>query len=302
MGLAERLAGLPINATSVASAIEAVNDLAVIGPALEKLQLISTIGAAASVANLGVSLVGFAVVLHRLNRIEGKLDAMMSTLDVLKSAVGALGGELQGFLLARLSAAHANLDRAVAATTERERLELARDARRLFQESRLRYLQLWKQAAPWESAAVEVSTALELQARYTAAAIGELQAELLLGDAGAFRHVCHSASDDVRNVMAIDPVRAFRVRTDAACSRVGGEGFGPAGQASYIATGMDLLGAQIRLAVGVTTETADRLQAFDEDAQLPAQLGLAAHEILAALKSTTTVDVVALGSLNDAET
>ncbi len=48
---------------------------------LGHLQIISTVGAAASVLNLGVNLVGFAVVLSRLRRIESRLDKIESKLD-----------------------------------------------------------------------------------------------------------------------------------------------------------------------------------------------------------------------------
>ena len=185
-GLAEKLASLPLDASMLKTAVSAASELAAIGPALEKLQLISTIGAVASVANVGISLVGFAVVMHRLNRIEGKLDQMMSKLDELRDAVRAIGVELSAIVYARLAAAHANLDSALAASTDGERRERARDARRLFQEARLRYLELWKRADPWNSPSLEIATALELQGRYAAAAIGELQAEFILGDAGAF--------------------------------------------------------------------------------------------------------------------
>jgi hypothetical protein len=299
-GLAERLASLPITGSAVQAAGSALTDLTVVAPALEKLQLISTIGAVASVANVGISLVGFAVVLHRLNRIEGKLDQMMTKVDELKHAVEALGIELHALLLARLSSAHANLDRAVVASTERERTELARDARRLFQETRLRYLELWKRADPWNAPDIEIPTALELQGRYAAAAIGELQAEFILGDEGAFVHVSRSAADDVRTVMKLDAVRAFRARTDAACLRVRTEGHGPIDQAHYAHQTIGLVGEQVKLAGAATSETVERLRAFEEDAQLPNQLKLPPHEILLAMKEASGVDVVSLGDLRAA--
>src|SRR4051794_32784562 len=42
--------------------------------ALDKLRLVSTVGAVASVAGLGVSVAGFAIVLNRLQRLESQLN------------------------------------------------------------------------------------------------------------------------------------------------------------------------------------------------------------------------------------
>lgn len=85
--LGERLASLPVSPQAIPTVLETTQDLVQVGPALEALQLVSTVGAVTSVANVGISIVGFAVALKRLNRIEGKLDQMMTTpagpLDVL---------------------------------------------------------------------------------------------------------------------------------------------------------------------------------------------------------------------------
>jgi hypothetical protein len=123
-GIAERLADLPVDPESLKVILESAKDLVEARPALEALQLLSGIGAMASVANVGISLAGFAAVLQRLQRIEGKLDQMLSTLDSLKQAVASLGVKTDTFLMARLASAKENLDRSIAATSEHERLEL----------------------------------------------------------------------------------------------------------------------------------------------------------------------------------
>jgi hypothetical protein len=53
------------------------SQLTAIRQTLSHLQLINTVGAAASVAGLGVSVAGFAVVLNRLERFEANVQASM---------------------------------------------------------------------------------------------------------------------------------------------------------------------------------------------------------------------------------
>ena len=297
VGITERLAELPINPESLKAMLEAATDLVEVGPALKMLHLVSSIGAVASVANVGLSLVGFAAVLQKLKRIEGQLDQMMTTLDGLKQAVTSLGVKTDTFLMARLASAKENLDRSIAATSERERLELARDARRLFQEGRLRYLELWRHVDPWNSLELEIPTAMEIQGRYVAMAIGELQAELILGDRGAFVHANRSAVTDLRETMHLDPFKTLRLRSDAACERVGTKSNTVLHHAQFISGTIEQLAVQLKLAGASTRESADRLAAFEADADLPAQLNLPAHEILRLLKEAPGNDIFALGVL-----
>jgi hypothetical protein len=48
---------------------------------VEQVQLVASIGAAASVLNLGVSVGGFAMVLHSLRRVESKVDAVAASIN-----------------------------------------------------------------------------------------------------------------------------------------------------------------------------------------------------------------------------
>jgi len=294
-GLGEFLASLPASVESVQKLITTTQELTQVAPALQALQLISTVGAIASVAGVGVSIVGFATVLHRLKRIEGKLDEMMMKIDDLRTAVQSLGATTESFVMARLSSAKENLDRGIAADTKDEQVSLARDARRLFQESRLRYLELWRRTDPWNNPDIEVVTALELQGRYVASAIGELQAEFLLGDRGAFVHATRSAARDVADTMRLDALKVFRLRSDTSLVRVATKSYGPVHQATVLTTFLPMLREQLRLAAAVTTESASRLAAFEDDAELPTLVGASAHEILRVVRDAPGVDVFALG-------
>ncbi len=278
----------PVGAT-IEALQQAVSSVESIAPALEALQLVSAIGAAASVANLAVSIAGFAAVLHRLERIEGKLDAMLAT---LRSDLADLSSKLDDVQMATLLAGRDHLDRSLAASTDAERVEAARRARDRFLDCRMASLAVWRRLTPWMNPDVDVGTSLELQGRYVASAIGELQAAFILGDTGAFRHTAQSAAADVRKVMSLDPVAALRVRTDAAVKGLSKDNFQAlAGQV----IGIPSLGRQLGAAVASTRASADRLAAFEEDADLPELMGAPAHEILRAMRDAPGTDVYALG-------
>ncbi len=70
----QALARLPLNPTQAAASLDTTPELSALAPILHHMRVISTIGALASVANVAVSCVGFAFVLHRLSRIDGRLD------------------------------------------------------------------------------------------------------------------------------------------------------------------------------------------------------------------------------------
>lgn len=295
LDLGKKLASLPIHAQAVSS-IASMAGIADLRSALEATRMIATVGAVASVANVGVSIAGFAIVLHRLGRIEGKLDHMVTAVDELKEAVRSIGASADVLVMARIAAAHENLDRSLVAKAE-ERTALARDARRLFQESRLRYLELWRRADPWRSPTIEVATALELQGRYIASALGEMQAEFVLGDRGAFAHACRSAARDLSETMSFDPQVALRLRSDAIARRAGTSNLSPGMHAGLINGTIGPLGAQIRVAHETTLDAIERMRSFEGDADLPEQLGIAPHELLLLTKESPGVDVVAIGRL-----
>ncbi len=270
-GLQQTLSTLPLNVGDAAARLAASKGGSALLPVLQSLQIINTVGCLASVANLGVSCVGFALVLQRLARIEGKLDEMLTKVDVLQESVRHLQAHNDALSLAHVRAAGDCLDRAMSASTPAKRQELATHARNLFQESRALYLELWKAAQPWHQFSVPVQTALEMQSRYVVCAIGEIQAEFIGGDMGTFRHAVGSAVEDFALHMSLDAPSAFRSRSDAACAQtVVLARFGYA---------LADLTAQLRVANDVTRWTAQRLEGFASDADLPTELGLEPHEV-----------------------
>jgi hypothetical protein len=276
-GMQRTLSTLSLNPLEAAAQLATSPSLSSLLPVLQTMQLVSTVGAMASVANLGTSCVGFALVLQRLGRIEGKLDEMLTKLDVLQDSVRQLQGHADALSLARVRAAGDSLDRAVSADSSSKRQELATRARELFQESRALYLELWRAARPWHQLKVPVQTALEMQGRYVVCAIGEIQAEFIGGDMGTFRHAVRTTVEDFKEHLSLDGPAAFRSRSDASCA-----------QAETLARfGLTIanLSAELRVANDVTVWTATRLDAFGLDADLPNELGVEPFEIVRAVRS-----------------
>jgi hypothetical protein len=286
-GLGESISRLPLDPVAAQSIIQQSAELAQLRPILAGMEFVSTVGAITSVANLGVSIAGFAIVLHKLKRIEGKLDVLLGEVQALKQAVHAARVELSALSMARILSAATSLDRALAADSVDERRDLARRARDLFQESAQYYLAVWQQAHGWNRFEIPVQTSLELQGRFVACAIGELQAQFLLGDLGAFRHAVRHAAAALRSELGIDPRRAFTERSDGACAA------GPDTLALFQAD-LPAQVALLRAAASTTETTAQQLASFEVDAELPALLDRAPHEILRAARSAPGSDVYLL--------
>jgi hypothetical protein len=278
-GLERALSSLPLT-LSPRQAIEhlrSVSTVSALVPVLQTMQVVGTVGALASVANLGVSCVGFALVLQRLGRIEGKLDEMLTKLDVLQDSVRQLQAHADALSLARVRSAGDSLDRALSADSSSKRQELAARARDLFQGSRAFYLELWRHVRPWSQPKVPVPTALEMQSRFVVCALGEIQAEFIGGDMGAFRHAVHSVANDVRTQMALDAPSALRERSDAACAQ-------GVDELAQFGARIAELTTQLRVARDVTDWTGKRLEGFALDADLPSELGVEPYEIVQAVR------------------
>jgi hypothetical protein len=76
-------AGGPLGGVTAVSSLAANAQLVQIKSLLESLQTVATIGAAASVLNLGVSIGGFALVLSRLRAMDAKLDGIAQKIDAI---------------------------------------------------------------------------------------------------------------------------------------------------------------------------------------------------------------------------
>lgn len=286
-GLSDTLAQLPLNPTDAARVIQASEHLRRLEPFLSVLQLTTSVGALASVANLGVSCVGFAVVLRRLGRIEGKLDEALTRLEVIQQAVNGIGGHVEALSAGRLRSAAESLERALSADSSSGRRDLALRARDLFQETKNLNLELWRQTEPWGQLAIPVPTAMELQTRFVAAAIGEIQAEFVGGDMGAFRHAARSVASDYISLFRLDAPAALRLRSDQACD-------GGSEQIARFGFIVPQITAELRLAAETCDWTHRRLVSFEEDADLPEQLGADPVDVARATRAATGDDLYVL--------
>jgi hypothetical protein len=271
-----RMASLPNDPVRALASLRAANPA--LATSLQALKVVSTVGAVASVANLGVSCVGFAIVLHRLAKIDGKLDQMMGALEALRGSVERIAVHQEALSLARMRAAGECLDRALAASSAAARTDLARRARDLFQESRFLCLELWQRADPWSQFSIDALTAVELQNRFVACALGETQAEFIGGDMGAFRHAALSIQKDYSQHMVLTAPAAIRARSDGACQA------GPGALARFDVELPDLT-AKLRLGQETTRWTQQRLEALAGEATLPEELSLEPHEVAQAVRS-----------------
>jgi hypothetical protein len=288
-GLAQDLAGLPLQPQAAMQALQGSADISRLLPAIQSLQLVSTIGALASVANLGVSCVGFALVLQRLSRIEGKLDQLMGEVAVLRENVEAIHAHQSALSLARFHSAGESLERSLAAEGAPARRELALSARGLFQESKSLYLELWKRTQPWTTPQIPVQTGLEMQGRFLAAALGEIQAEFVLGDGGTHRRAVEDCATSLREHMAIDQVSAFRSRSDAACVE------GEAAVGRFHAY-LPQLTAWISAAAGSAAWSETRVRALGEDMQTAQRIGLEPYEMARVVRLPLDKRMYLLGS------
>jgi hypothetical protein len=176
---------------------------------LNYLHLIGSIGAVASVANLGVSVAGFAVVLRRLDRLEHNLNRGM---DRLRGEVEKVRLTLDMLQMADLRAAWEMLG--IAGQTDRpgRSASLLQDADRMFQKFRHYYHCLITELQPWTRPELSLPQLRELFGRYFSCALGELEANFLLHDFSHWHRRHELICVQLRTACQFDPCEAFHVR------------------------------------------------------------------------------------------
>jgi hypothetical protein len=178
---------------------------------LDHLQLISSVGTVASVVGLGVSAVGFALVLRRLDRLESGLNAAMRR---LQSAVDRVHLKLDLLQGAELRAAWERLAGAGRTARGGRRDELLVSADRVFQTHRHYYHALIQDVAPAARADLPLPQVRELNGRFFACCQAELDANLALGDVDQwlFRH--EQIAAQIAELDAGTARDVFRARVD----------------------------------------------------------------------------------------
>ena len=146
---------------------------------LNTVQTLATVGAVASVASLGVSVAGFAVVIKKLNRMEGKLDRMLAETARVRGLVERLHVKVDALPMAVLSA---RLEEVAMARLydEQRRRDSLRDSVEKLAELRHFYSALLASPEFCAFGTENLLALLDTQERLVAVCQGELHAEFLL--------------------------------------------------------------------------------------------------------------------------
>ena len=147
---------------------------------LNTVQTLATVGAVASVASLGVSVAGFAVVIQKLNRMEGKLDRVLADTARTRGLVERLHVKFDVLPMAVLRARLEEVSRAGLYDEPRRRDSL-RDSVEKLAELRHFYGALLANPEFCAFGTDNLLALLDTQERLVATCQAELHAEFLLG-------------------------------------------------------------------------------------------------------------------------
>lgn len=222
------LSAIPMNPISVISEViqigqyahlshqntQLMQNITQIQSTLEGLQLITSAGALASVASLGVSVAGFASVKSKLEKLENKLDDVLGELSQLKKIVQRSEIKIDALSYSRLRAAIEELSIAEAADGEKECIEYARSAETKFRVIKHNYSILLKDDDynVLGDPELPLPEALELHSRFIAAMEGELHACFLRGDFGAYRKCLQTNTELAQVICHFDKKAAYHNR------------------------------------------------------------------------------------------
>ena len=199
------------------------HQLSGIAKTLGHLQLLGSVGAVASVAGLGTSVLGFHLVLRRLDRLE---QNVLASLGGIRAEVERLHLKTDLLQLAELHAASEQLDGARQHLGEARSRELLETAEQTFQKYRNYYYLLLREMQPQEKAKVPLASARRLIGRLQSSAQAELECHLLLGDFHHWRFRHERILAQLTEVCHFDPKAAVRVRADGLLTTAEMKGLG----------------------------------------------------------------------------
>ena len=203
--------GTVINGVQIQKVQKSVDE---IQKTLEGLEITTNIAALSSVASLGVSVAGFAVVNNKLNKIDAKLDCIANDVVAIKDILKGLHVSWDAMSSAKLQRAVETILVAEHADNTERRLELVKKAVEDFALLRHYYSHLLSTQGLFEDINLDVSHLQEIIARYTLTCIGVLQAEFLTGDLGSYRKRLDTINQDFPNLVTFSPKELFLARCD----------------------------------------------------------------------------------------
>lgn len=246
---------------------------------LESMQLVNNIGAVASVATLGVSVAGFAVVTHKLNKLEEKLDFTLEKIDRVLEIVEDLNMKQEILEFAEVKTASEQLHNAQVSEDMKRRESLLTQANHTFHKYKNYYFKIAQDKSIWTDGQLPLEVANELYARYITCVMGQLYSEFLLGDLSCFRESWKTINEEVQTISKIDKIAILRSKSDANSSQL-------------FATDYDELVVKINNTNNILEETSKRVESMDYEAQYLLESNLNPFEYLKELRSMESELVV----------
>jgi hypothetical protein len=181
---------------------------------LEALQLTTNIAAVSSIATLGVSVAGFAVVTSKLNKIGSKLDGVADSIAVIRKALEKSAIQWEAMSTARLQRAAEFICSAEKADNGEIRNDYLRKAVEDFSLMRPYYSALLGTDGLFSDVDLSVEQLQELIAKYTFCCMGLLHAAFMRGDLGSYRSFLESIESEFSDIVSFSPKELYLARSD----------------------------------------------------------------------------------------
>jgi hypothetical protein len=204
----------PTNPLQMAEFVSSNMQLMQIQKTLEGLQLISSIGAVASVANLGVSIAGFAIVINKLNNIEKKVDKLFWQSEKILKKVNDIGLKLDLLKLAELESAFEKITKAEITKDVIRKEKYLDESNSSLIELRNYYRRIIGQVNPFSSYEFSYNDAISIYQKYIGINLGILYIEFSKQDYDSFVFEVDKSKQQIEELMEFDKAKMFRARTD----------------------------------------------------------------------------------------
>lgn len=239
---------------------------------LESMQLVNNIGALASVATLGVSVAGFAVVTQKLNQLEEKLDVTLKKVDRVLQIVENLNMRQEVLEFAEVKTASEQLHNALFTEDLVRRKDLLTQSNYTFHKYKNYYLKIAQDKSIWYDGQISLEATNELYARYITCVMGQLYSEFLLGDLPSFRESWKIINEEVKAISDIDKIKILRNKSDFNASNIYG-------------TDYDELATKINNTQKILIETSNRVDSMDYEAKYLLETNTEPFEYLKSLNT-----------------
>ena len=181
---------------------------------VEGLQLVTNIAAISSVAGLGISIGGFALVNNKLKKIDEKIDGIADDIQVIKNVLSELSIGWEAMSNARFQTAAETLLVAENSDTEARRQELIKEAVSEFAHLRNYYSHLLQRGGLFKDVSIDLDSLYEIVARYTVSCMGVLQAEFMTGDLGSYRTRLETIQREYADLVSFSARATYLSRCD----------------------------------------------------------------------------------------